>query len=66
MVLPPNPAELLSSKTFDMLLIEMKKYYDIVMLGAPPLVSVCDAQVLSHKCDGTLLTIHMLRKKKMC
>ena len=56
--IPPNPAELLSSKTFDMLLIEMKKYYDIVILDAPPLLSVSDAQVLSHKCDGTLLIIH--------
>ena len=56
--LPPNPAELLSSKSFDAFLKEMKKDYDIIIFDAPPLLSVSDAQVLSHKCDGTLLIVH--------
>jgi protein-tyrosine kinase len=56
--IPPNPTELLSSKTFDSFLEEMKKNYDIIIFDAPPLLSVSDAQVLSHKCDGTLLIIH--------
>jgi protein-tyrosine kinase len=56
--IPPNPAELLSSKTFATFLEEMKKNYDIVIFDAPPLLSVSDAQVLSHQCDGTLLIIH--------
>ena len=56
--LPPNPAELLSSKSFDAFLKEMKKDYDIIIFDAPPLLSVSDAQVLSHQCDGTLLIIH--------
>ena len=47
--LPPNPAELLSSKSFDAFLKEMKKDYDIIIFDAPPLLSVSDAQVLSHK-----------------
>lgn len=56
--IPPNPAELLSSKTFDAFLEEMKKIYDIIIFDAPPLLSVSDAQVLSHQCDGTLLIVH--------
>lgn len=56
--IPPNPAELLSSKAFDAFLEEMKKHYDLIIFDAPPLLSVSDAQVLSHKCDGTLLIIH--------
>jgi len=55
---PPNPAELLSSKSFDAFLKEMKKDYDIIIFDAPPLLSVSDAQVLSNQCDGTLLIIH--------
>ncbi|MGM9946109.1 MAG: CpsD/CapB family tyrosine-protein kinase [Lysinibacillus sp.] len=56
--IPPNPTELLSSKTFDTFIEEMKNNYDIIIFDAPPLLSVSDAQVLSHKCDGTLLIIH--------
>jgi len=56
--LPPNPAELLSSKSFDAFMEEMKKKYDIIIFDAPPLLSVSDAQVLSHQCDGTLLIVH--------
>jgi len=56
--IPPNPTELLSSKMFDTFIDEIKKNYDIIIFDAPPLLSVSDAQVLSHKCDGTLLIIH--------
>jgi len=55
--IPPKPAELLSSKMFDAFIEEMKNKYDIIIFDAPPLLSVSDAQVLSHKCDGTLLIV---------
>lgn len=57
--LPPNPVELLSSKTMDILLQDLKKDYDIIILDAPPLLLVADAQILSNKCDGTLLIVNM-------
>ncbi|WP_431029557.1 CpsD/CapB family tyrosine-protein kinase [Lysinibacillus sp. LZ02] len=56
--IPPNPAELLSSKMMDAVLEEMKKTYDIIIFDAPPLLSVADGQILSHKCDGTLLIVN--------
>ena len=56
--LPPNPAELLSSKMFDAFIEEMKNNYDIIIFDAPPLLSVSDAQIMAHRCDGTLLIIH--------
>lgn len=55
--IPPNPAELLSSKTMDALLLEMQRSFDIIIIDAPPLLSVADAQILSNKCDGTLLIV---------
>lgn len=55
--IPPNPAELLSSKLFNAFLDEMKKNYDIIIFDAPPVLSVSDTQVLSHQCDGTLLIV---------
>ena len=56
--IPPNPTELLSSKSFHAFIEEMKERHDIIIFDAPPLLSVSDAQVLSHKCDGTLLIVH--------
>ncbi|AMQ07896.1 CpsD/CapB family tyrosine-protein kinase [Sporosarcina psychrophila] len=55
--IPPNPAELLGSKTMDSLIEEFIAGYDIVVFDAPPLLSVADAQILSNKCDGTILVI---------
>ncbi len=56
--IPPNPTELLSSKMFDNLIEEIKTNYDIIIFDAPPVLSVSDAQIVSHHCDGTLLIIH--------
>lgn len=55
--IPPNPAELLSSISFDIFLEEMKKKFDIVIFDAPPILTVSDGQFLANKCDGTLLVI---------
>ncbi|MGE7693575.1 CpsD/CapB family tyrosine-protein kinase [Lysinibacillus sp. NPDC094177] len=57
--LPPNPVDLLSSKTMEILMQDLKKDYDIIILDAPPLLSVSDAQILSNKCDGTILVVNM-------
>lgn len=56
--IPPNPAELLSSKTMEAFIIDVKKDYDIIIFDSPPLLAVADAQILSNKCDGTLLIVN--------
>ncbi|EON73378.1 CpsD/CapB family tyrosine-protein kinase [Lysinibacillus sphaericus] len=56
--IPPNPAELLASKKLDSLMEELKKEFDIIIFDAPPILSVTDAQILSNKCDGTLLIVN--------
>ena len=53
--IPPNPAELLSSQTMEKVMEEMKESYDIIIFDAPPVLSVADAQILSNKCEGTIL-----------
>lgn len=55
--IPPNPAELLGSKTMGKLMDEMKNYFDIIIFDAPPVLLVTDAQILSNVCDGTALVI---------
>lgn len=56
--IPPNPSELLSSKNLEMFISEVKQEYEIILFDAPPLLSVTDAQILSNKCDGTLLIVN--------
>lgn len=55
--IPPNPAELLASKLMDDLMEAMKEQYDLIIFDAPPVLSVTDSQILSNKCDGTILVL---------
>lgn len=63
---PPNPAEMLGSKTMTAFLEEMKKYFDYIILDTPPLQAVTDAQILSTKSDATLLVVRAGVTKKEC
>lgn len=62
--IPPNPAELLGSKTMDTILQEVKQTYDIVIFDAPPVLSVTDAQILANKADGTILVLYAGQTEK--
>lgn len=55
--IPPNPAELLASKAMEELLEQLLTMYDVIIFDAPPVLSVTDAQILSNKCDGTILVV---------
>ncbi len=55
--LPPNPAELLMTKRFAVVLEELAKRFDRVILDSPPLQAVTDAVVLSKQTDGVVLVV---------
>ncbi len=55
--LPPNPAELLMSKRFQVVLEELGKRFDRIILDSPPLQVVTDAVVLSKHADGVILVV---------
>lgn len=54
--LPPNPAELLGSEKMGLILDDIKKIADVVVIDSPPML-VADAQVLSSRVDGILFII---------
>ncbi len=54
---PPNPAEILGSKRMLELLDKARAYYDIILIDAPPVLSVADAMVLSKEVDGVVLVV---------
>ena len=62
--IPPNPAELISSTSMDLLIVELKKRYDIIVFDAPPTLSVTDAQILSNKCEGTIFVVNSKETNK--
>jgi non-specific protein-tyrosine kinase len=55
--IPPNPSELLASRSMQAILAEAEKYADLVIVDAPPALAVTDAAVLASKVDGVLLII---------
>jgi capsular exopolysaccharide synthesis family protein len=53
--LPPNPAELLSSKRMREILIRASQNYDRVILDGPPYQGFAEILVLSNMVDGVIL-----------
>ena len=62
--LPPNPADLLSSRRMESLISTLKSQADIVLFDAPPILAVTDAALLASKLDGVLLVVSAGRTKR--
>ena len=54
---PPNPAELLGSNSFKLIIEKMKTVCDYIIIDTPPLGSVIDAAVIANECDGSVLVV---------
>ncbi len=54
---PPNPAELLSSKLMEQFIEEAKEVFDYVIFDTPPLLAVADPQIIANKVDGAIFVI---------
>lgn len=62
--IPPNPSEIVGSKTMELFLKELSINYDYIVLDTPPLLAVTDAQLLASKCDATLFVIRAGKTKE--
>ena len=58
---PPNPVEILESTRMSKLLEKVRERYDYVVLDAPPVLPVTDAQVLAPKVDINLIVLEPCR-----
>ena len=54
-VAPPNPSELLESKKMEMLLAEVKKHYDYVLIDGTPIEGISDSLILAKRADRVIL-----------
>ncbi|MBD1382671.1 CpsD/CapB family tyrosine-protein kinase [Metabacillus arenae] len=55
--IPPNPAELLSSKAMEEFILEAYEHYDLVLFDSPPLLALADAQILGNHTNGSILVV---------
>ncbi len=56
-LVPPNPAELFSSKQMDTLLDYVRKYFDFVIIDTPPINVVTDAATIAEKVTGYVYVV---------
>lgn len=56
-VIPPNPAELLSSPRLKHLINEAEAAFDLVIVDSPPVLSFTDAPLLGSLCEGAVIII---------
>ena len=54
-MIPPNPQELLSRPFFDMLLGEIRKQYDVILIDTPAAADNADAQTISARAGSAIL-----------
>ncbi|WP_077307299.1 CpsD/CapB family tyrosine-protein kinase [Terribacillus halophilus] len=53
--IPPNPSELLGSKSMKQMLHLAQETYDVIVFDTPPVLAVTDAQILANICDGSII-----------
>ena len=56
--IPPNPAELLSSKRMIQLEQELETMFDLVIYDTPPLLGFADAQIVAGRVDGVIFVVN--------
>lgn len=56
--IPPNPAELLSSRHFEQALKEAKRFFDWIVIDSPPVLPLSDTTMLAPLCDTALLVVN--------
>lgn len=55
--IPPNPAELLSSRAMEHLVAQLREDFDVIIFDAPPLLQVADSRITSKLTDGVVLVV---------
>jgi succinoglycan biosynthesis transport protein ExoP len=55
--LPPNPADLLSSRKLADAIVELRTKFKFIVIDSPPIMAATDAVILSVHADGVLLVV---------
>ncbi len=61
---PPNPGELLNSRKFRNLVLELTEQAEIIIFDSPPVLVAADAAILASQMDGTIIVVETGSTKK--
>jgi capsular exopolysaccharide synthesis family protein len=61
---PPNPAELLGSRSMQLFLKKARKKYDRIILDTPPVLFVADTSILGAISDGVIMVLKSARNTR--
>lgn len=61
--IPPNPAEIVGSKSVEKLFEHFKTIYDYIIIDTPPVGIVTDGVILAGKADGTIIVVRAHKTK---
>ncbi|MGE3520910.1 MAG: polysaccharide biosynthesis tyrosine autokinase, partial [Vicinamibacterales bacterium] len=56
-VIPPNPAELLGSQRYRVLLGSIDSFFDWIVVDSPPVLAVADASLLANEATGVIFVV---------
>ncbi len=59
-----NPTQILNSKSFEIMLSDLRKRYDRILIDTPPLAAVSDALIVLPLVDGSIFTIFFNRVRR--
>ncbi|HWU03118.1 MAG TPA: polysaccharide biosynthesis tyrosine autokinase [Novosphingobium sp.] len=62
--IPPNPAEILSTSAFEILLQEAAARYDFILIDSPPVVGLADAPLIAPLVDGVIFIVEADRSRR--
>lgn len=55
--LPSNASEVLESAAMKEFLVEIRDFFDVIIIDSPPIIAVIDSEILAKQVDGTILVI---------
>lgn len=61
--LPPNPADLLATARFGMILEEALMHFQMVIIDSPPVIGLADAPLIAHACRNVLFVVESGRTR---
>ena len=61
---PPNPAEILASKSFAAMVTALQDNYDMVIVDAPSLLAVGDPAAIARCVDGLMVLVDLTQAKR--
>ncbi|WP_437829653.1 CpsD/CapB family tyrosine-protein kinase [Niallia taxi] len=62
--IPPNPSELLGSKSMQYFMERALEEFDLIIFDTPPVLAVTDAQILGNLCQGSVLVVSSGKTEK--